>query len=165
MNITSPEIADPRTLLVRELDQRLYVACATDCIMLENYKPSEAELTGEVTFEPGKFTPVESGDRVVQLAHALEQAEVSDNPTEDELAWMDRAAAKYKIIERRARWLANPGTSLEYDESRNPWRRLDWHATMSRQRTVDGQRVLSPFGTKYAVAVATGKIILPRSTR
>jgi len=165
MNIASPETADPRTLLVRELDQQLYAACATDCIMLEIYTPSEDELSGEVIFEPGKFSPVESGDRVVQLAHALEQADISDNPREDELAWMDRAAAKYKIIERRARWLSNPGSSLEYSESKYPWRRLDWHATMSRQRTVDGQRVLSPFGTKYAVAVATGRIILPRSTR
>lgn len=165
MNTVSPEIPDPRTLLVRELDQRLYAACATDCIMLEIYTPSEDELTGEVTFEPGRFTPVESGDRVVQLAHALEQADITDNPVEDELAWMERAAAKYRIIERRVRWLSNPGGTLDYEESRYPWRRLDWHATMSRQRTVDGQRVLSPFGTKYAVAVATGKIILPRSTR
>ncbi len=164
MKTNSPEITDPRTLLVRELDQRLYAACATDCIMLEVYTPSEDELTGEVTFDAGRFSPVESGDRVVQLAHALAQSDVTDN-IEGELAWMEMAAAKYRIIERRVRWLSNPSGSLDYEESRYPWRRLDWHATMSRQRTVDGQRVFSPFGTKYAVAVATGRIILPRSTR
>ncbi len=165
MKINGPEIADPRSLLVAELDQRLYAACVTDCIMLELYKPSEAELTGEVAFEPDKLSPTLSGDRVVQLAHALVQAEISDNPLDDELAWMDQAAAKYRIVERRAPWLSNPGRSLSYGEDKHPWRRLDWHATMSRQRTVDGQRVLSPFGTQFAVAVATGQIILPRSTR
>lgn len=132
------------------------------CVVTSNLELFYDDITMKADVHNGDLA-LAVGESLILHGHAYSQALRLDNEAAADVAFSEVVRPIYLAVAGVYYATRNPGDILETNPDQQDNQRIEWNIVMHKLRTLDGDRVLSPFGIEFAEEVATGGIIVPKS--